>query len=183
MILYLKCRSHSIGLGLPTTSAEAANRLSALREGLPQDEPFQICDVSGPIANLCPYIQHADLEREADIQKLNALDARIRDMTQEVQHLFSGVLELERTGSLNDAIYTAGCLEQYMVFPKIKTDEELGRLLVDTSPITGKFSFPKEAKPYLDYGKIGAEQRKVLGGVFTPHGLVKRRGEEEQRNE
>ena len=37
--------------------------------------------------SLYSYIQHIDLESEADIQKLNTLDARIRDMTQEEQSL------------------------------------------------------------------------------------------------
>ena len=59
----------------------------------------------------------------------------------------------------------------------IKTDEDLGRFLVDTAFMTGKFSFPDEARPYLDYSKIGAEQRDALGGIYTPHGLVKRREE------
>ena len=34
MVLHLSCRNYGIGLELPTTYAEAANRLSALREGL-----------------------------------------------------------------------------------------------------------------------------------------------------
>lgn len=37
------------------------------------------------------------------------------------------------------------------------------------------FVFAEEAKPYLDYAKIGAEQRKLLNGVHSDHGFVKRR--------
>ena len=177
-------------------------------------------------------------------------------MTQEEQRLFSGALELECTGDLDFAVHVANSLDRYEIFPKIKTDEDLGRFLVDTafmtgkfsfpdearpylllchtvdsvvqgvqllnvSPalqigvldirievgdgavhtadadfrrlilkacdqarflvdtafMTGKFSFPDEARPYLDYSKIGAEQRDALGGIYTPHGLVKRREE------
>lgn len=53
----------------------------------------------------------------------------------------------------------------------------MGHFLVDTSLVTGKFSFPKETRPYLDYAKIGAEQRGVLGGMYTSIGFIKRREE------
>ena len=173
--LHLKCRSYSIGLPLPTTLDEAAKKLSKLREGAMPPAPVQISDVSSPIPNLYPYIQNADLRSEADIQKLNALDKRIGSMTPEEQRLFSGALELECTGGLDDALRIAEGLDRYEISPKITTDEDLGRFLVDNALM--KFSFPEEAKPYLDYAKIGAEQRDTLGGVYTPHGMVKRREE------
>ena len=175
MVLYLKCRGYGIGLDLPTTPETAASRLATLREGLDQNTPVKIDGASSPVTHLDPYIQHADLENEADLQMLNTLAERINGMTQEEQRLFSGVLELECTGSLDDAVRMVNGLDRYEIFPKIKTDEDLGRFLVDTSFVTGKFSFPEETRPYLDYAKIGAEQRDVLGGIYTPHGLVRRR--------
>ena len=117
------------------------------------------------------------MENETDLQKLNAIAEQVNSITQEEQHLFSGALELECTGGLDDALHIAEDLERYEIFPKIKTDTDLGRFLVDTAVVTGKFSFPESARPYLDYAKIGAEQRDALGGVYTPHGLVKRREE------
>lgn len=177
MVLYLKCRGYGIGLDLPTTPETAASRLATLREGLDQNTPVKIDGASSPVTHLDPYIQHADLENEADLQMLNTLAERINGMTQEEQRLFSGVLELECTGSLDDAVRMVNGLDRYEIFPKIKTDEDLGRFLVDTSFVTGKFSFPEETRPYLDYARIGAEQRDSLGGVYTPHGLVKRREE------
>ncbi len=178
MILYLECRSYGIALDIPTTRDEAASTIFSLIAGF-EDEPAEI-SISGvncPIPNLYPYVQHADLESGADIEKLNTLDDRINGMTQEEQRLFSGALELECTGDLDFAVHVANSLGHYEIFPKIKTDEELGRFLVDTAFITGKFRFPKEARPYLDYARIGAEQRDALGGIYTPHGLVKRREE------
>ena len=177
MVLHLSCRGHGIGLNLPTTPAEAADRLSLLREGLKQTASIQISGVSSPIPNLHPYIEHANLENEADIQKLNLLAERIGGMTQVEQRLFSGALELEGSGSLDDTLHIADDLDRYEIFPKITTDEELGHFLVDTALITGKFSFPETVRPYLDYAKIGMEQRDALGGVYTPHGLVKCREE------
>ena len=178
MLLYLKCRDYGITLGLPTTREDAASTILKLTEGF-KDEPvpISISGVNSPISNLYPYIQHADLESETDIQKLNALDAKIRDMTQEEQRLFSGALEVECTGGLDLAIHIAEGLNRYEIFPGIKTDEALGRFLVDTAFMTGKYAFPDEVKPYLDYAKIGAEQRDILCGVYTPHGMVRLREE------
>ena len=183
MVLYLKCRGYGIGLDLPTTPDTAASRLAALREGLKQNTPVQIDGANSPITHLDPYIQHADLEKESDLQLLNTLAERINSMTEEEQRLFSGALELERTGSLDDAVRIANGLKEYEIFPKIKTDEDLGRFLVDTSFVTGKFSFPKETRPYLDYAKIGAEQRGTLGGIYTPYGLVRHREEVPEQTE
>ena len=178
MILYLECRSYGIALDIPTTRDEAASTIFSLIAGF-EDEPAEISisGVNSPIPSLYPYIQHADLESGADIEKLNTLDARINGMTQEEQRLFSGALELECTGDLDFAVHVATSLDRYEIFPKIKTDEDLGRFLVDTAFMTGKFSFPDEARPYLDYSKIGAEQRDALGGAYTAYGFVKRREE------
>lgn len=178
MVLHLSCRGCGIGLDLPTTPNDAAAAIYDLTAEF-ENEPVQIeiSSVSSPIPNLYPYIQHADLESEDDIQKLNTLAERIGSMTQEEQRLLSGALELECTGGLNDAVRIAEGLDRYEIFPKITTDDALGRFLVDTAFMTGKFSFPEETRPYLDYAKIGAEQRDVLGGVYTPHGMVKRREE------
>ena len=178
MILHLECRNYGISLDIPTTFNNASGTIFDLIAGF-EDEPVEISisGVNSPIPNLYPYVQHADLESGADIEKLNTLDARINGMTQEEQHLFSGALELECTGDLDFAVHVATSLDRYEIFPKIKTDEDLGRFLVDTAFMTGKFPFPEEARPYLDYARIGAEQRDSLGGVYTPHGLVKRREE------
>lgn len=172
IVLHLGCRNYGIGLELPTTYDEAAKRISALREGLGQPAPVQITAVSGPIPNLYSYIQHAGLESESDIRKLNALAEKIDHMTQPEQQIFSGALELEAVGGLDNALAIADSLAQYEMLPQITTDEELGRFLVDTAP---EFSFPKEVQPYLDYAKIGLEQRNVLAGAHTQYGYIRRR--------
>ena len=97
------------------------------------------------------------------------------DLDSEAQKVLAGALVVEHAKCLDDVLRVAGSLDSYELFPSIKTDEELGRFLVDTGPITGKFVFAEEAKPYLDYAKIGAEQRERLGGFHTEHGFVKRR--------
>jgi len=86
MILYLECRSYGIALDIPTTRDEAASTIFSLIAGF-EDEPVEISisGVNSPIPSLYPYVQHADLESWADIEKLNTLDARINGMTQEEQ--------------------------------------------------------------------------------------------------
>lgn len=178
MLLYLECRGRGMALDLPATCNDAARAIRDLTAGF-EDElvPIVISGVGGPVPNLYPYIQHTNLTSEADIQRLNRLAERIDRMSAEERGIFSGALGLEGTGGLEDVLHIADNLHQYMVFPQITTDEELGRFLVTTAPITGKFLFPEEVHPYLDYSKIGAAQRDTLGGVYSPYGLVKRREE------
>ena len=113
MILYLECRSYGIALDIPTTRDEAASTIFSLIAGF-EDEPAEISisGVNSPIPNLYPYVQHADLESGADLEKLNTLDARINGMTQEEQRLFSGALELECTGDLDFAVHVATSLDR-----------------------------------------------------------------------
>ena len=121
------------------------------------------------------YIKRDALFSEAGVQKLNQLSGLVDTMDLEAQKVFDGALMVEHAKCLDDVLRVTGSLASYERFPGIKTDEELGRFLVDTGPITGKFVFAEEAKPYLDYAKIGAEQRKLLNGVHSDHGFVKRR--------
>ena len=121
------------------------------------------------------YIKRDALFSEEGVQKLNQLARLVDAMDSEAQKVLAGALVVEHAKCLDDVLRVAGSLDSYELFPSIKTDEELGRFLVDTGPITGKFVFAEEAKPYLDYAKIGAEQRKLLGGVHTEQGFMKRR--------
>lgn len=174
-VLNLKCRGYGIGLHLPATSDKVREAVSRLTEGLDSRVPVCIDSVSGSVPEIYQYIQRADLRSETDIQNLNLLTERINSMTQEEQQLFSAVLEFEGAGGLDEAIHIADSLDRYEIFPKIKTDEDLGRFLVDTSFMTGKFSFPEAVRPYLDYAKIGKEQYDALGCAYTQHGLVRHR--------
>ena len=81
MILHLGCRNYGISLDIPTTLNDAASTIFDLIAGF-EDEPVEISisGVNSPIPNLYPYVQHADLESEAGIEKLNTLDARSRGM-------------------------------------------------------------------------------------------------------
>ncbi len=137
--------------------------------------PAQIIGGEGAAQALAGHLERDALFSEAGVQKLNQLAGLVDAMDLEAQKVFAGALTAEHARCLDDALRVAGSLDGYELFPGIKTDEELGRFLVDTGPITGKFVFAEDIKPYLDYAKIGAEQRKLLGGAHTEQGFVKHR--------
>lgn len=137
--------------------------------------PAHIIGGEGAADILTGYIKRDELFSEDGIQKLNSLAELVDAMDMEAQNIFAGALRLENTDNLDDVLRVADSLDNYEMFPSIKMDEELGHFLVDTGPITGKFVFAEDIKPYLDYAKIGAEQRKLLGGAHTEQGFVKHR--------
>ncbi len=161
----------------PTTLAKVQSEMRGLEEFGKSYSVVRSISGKGPAQLLNGRIKVDDLNTEAGIRNLNRLAGVIDNMGGEKLELLSGALTLERAENLDDVLCVIDALEQYELFPQIKTDEELGHFLVDTAPITGKFIFPENAKPYLDYTKIGAEQRDTFGGMHTTHGMVRRREE------
>ena len=137
--------------------------------------PAHIVGGDGAAKIPASYIERDALFSEEGVQKLNQLAGLVDAMDPDAQKVFAGALMVEHARCLDDVLRVAGSLDSYELFPGIKTDEELGHFLVDTGPITGKFVFAEETKPYLDYAKIGAKQRKLLDGAHTEQGFVKRR--------
>ena len=161
----------------PTTLAKVQAEMRGLEEFGKSYGVVRNVSGEGPAQLLNGRVQVDDLNTEAGIQRLNRLAEIIGNMSSEKLELLSGALALERAANLDDVLRVTDSLEQYELFPQIRTDEDLGHFLVDTSLVTGKFSFPKGTRPYLDYAKIGAEQRGVLGGMYTSIGFIKRREE------
>ena len=143
----------------------------------PDGQPphFVISRFVSPVEALDRNLKDVVIRDLSGLSQLKALVEAVERMSGRDLQIFSGALDMESISSPADALRIVKELSQYELFPQIKTDEDLGRFLVDTSPVTGKFSFPEEVKPYLDYAKIGAEQRNALGGVYTSDGFVKRR--------
>ena len=173
-ILKLNCGENSLELRFPAASDQIREAVSRLTKGMGESAPVHITEVRGAAGGMRHHVQNADLRNENDAQKINTLTAKIDSMPQEKHRLFAAALEFEHTTELDDTLRVADSLDQYELFPQISSDEDLGRFLVNTSPVTGKFSFSEEARPYLDYAKIGAEQRAALGGAYTQYGFVKR---------
>ncbi len=161
-------------ISFPTEVDKVRNEVIAVEE-FGSWAPAYVIGGDGAAKVPASYIERDALFSEAGVQKLNQLAGLVDIMDLEAQKVFAGALMVEHAKCLDDVLRVAGSLDSYELFPSIKTDEELGHFLVDTGPITGKFVFAEEAKPYLDYAKIGAEQRKQLGGTHTEQGFVKRR--------
>lgn len=169
--------SEEAAITFPSILDEVQKEMRGLEEFGKRYGPVSGVGGEGPAQVLNGRVSVNDLNTEAGIQKLNQLAEVIDHMDGERLEFLSGVLELERARKLDDVLHIIDSLDQYEIFPKIKTDEDFGHFLVDTSLMTGKFSFPEETRPYLDYARIGAEQRNVLGGMHTSNGLIKRREE------
>ena len=169
--------SEKADVTFPTTLTKVQTEMRGLEEFGKSYGVVRSVSGEGPAQLLNGRVQVDDLNTEAGIQRLNQLAEIIDNMSSEKLELLSGALALERAANLDDVLRVTDGLEQYELSPQIRTDEDLGHFLVDTSLVTGKFSFPKETRPYLDYAKIGAEQRGVLGGMYTSIGFIKRREE------
>lgn len=177
MVLYVAKSSFSqdvAHISFPAEADQVRNEVIAVEE-FSGWAPAQIIGGEGAAQALAGHLERDALFSEEGVRKLNQLAGLVDAMDLEAQKVFAGALTAEHAGCLDDALRVAGSLDGYELFPGIKTDEDLGRFLVDTAPITGKFVFAEDIKPYLDYAKIGAEQRKLLGGVHTEQGYVKRR--------
>ncbi len=174
-ILTLSCEENVTELGFPTTSGQVRETVSRLSEGAPQNAPVRVIGVRGAAAGIINYAREADLRDETDALKINALAARFEAMTVEQLRLSIAALRLEYPGGLNDALRIADRLDRYEIFPEISNDEELGRFLVDTAPVAGKYFFPEAARHDLDYSKIGAEQSGAHNGLYTEYGFIRRR--------
>ena len=161
----------------PTTLAKVQRKLRELEEFGKSYGLASSVNGEGSAQFLTGRVKVSDLSTEDGIRKLNQLAHFADSIDGEKLGLLSGALAMERAEDLDDILRVINSLDQYEIFPEIKSDEAFGHFLVDTSPITGKFSFPEEAQPYLDYAKIGAEQRNALGGMYTPNGFIKRREE------
>ncbi len=161
-------------ISFPAEAAEVRSEVIAVEE-FGGWAPAHIIGGDGAAKVAASYIERDALFSEDGVQKLNQLARLIDTMDVDTLKVFAGALMVEHAKCLDDVLRVAGSLDSYELFPSIKTDEELGHFLVDTGPITGKFAFAEEVKPYLDYAKIGTEQRKLLGGAHTEHGFMKRR--------
>lgn len=176
MVLYLRCQGYGIGLDLPATGDEVTERRSRLKEGL--DGAVKIDGVGSPIPNLGQYVKQADPESMEDIQKLNALAGRIDDMTEHERQIFSGALDAESVGGLDDVLRVSDSLNSYLFIPNVSSDVELGKYIAVSGQINADPRFSEELWPYLDFAKIGAEYYANRGGAYSPFGYVRRKDAE-----
>lgn len=167
-----------VPLRLPASPAEESEAFARLDEISTDVRSTRIMEVTSPIPTLAGYIRFADFNGP-DYEKLNRLAEQLDSLTEREQWIFSGALNAESINGLDDVLRVAEHLDDYVILPKINSDTELGRFLVDT----GYKNFPEAVRPYLDYRAIGAEYYAENGGAFGCGGYVRRKSSVEQRTE
>ena len=179
--LKLSNRSANEGviLDLPATPAEVSEAFSWFERLGVDPSAVRIAGVNSPVPNLGPYILRANIHEPAEMKKLNELAEAIEQMDDREWDIFAGALDAESINGLDDVLKISKRLGDYIILPNVKTDTELGRILVDT----GYKNFPENVQPYLDYRAIGAEYYAENGGAYGPGGYVRRKSSLEQAPE
>lgn len=136
-------------------------------------ESVEIMRVSSPVRSLGKYLKSTDLGSWERLSKLNALAEKIDTMTERERQMFSGALDAESIGGLDDMLRIADSLDGYEIIPEVTCDRELGGWLVEHKRLA--VEVPEAVRPYLDYVGIGAEYYAEHGGAYTLDGYVKRR--------
>ena len=171
----------SVPLRLPTTPGEVDEVFAALDAASRYAGEVQIIGVDSGVPSLAKHLKGAGLTDPDAFDKLNRLAEKIDGMDERQRDIFSGALDTESAGSLDDVLRVSDSLEAYTFVPNVRSDEELGRYVVVAGQLHGDRRFPEEAWPYLDLAKIGAEYFAGHGGAYTVSGYVMRREDGQQQ--
>lgn len=174
-----KSAKEGVVLDLPATPAEVSEAFSWFERIGVDPSAVRIAGVNSPVPNLGPYILRANIHDSAEMKKLNELAEGIEQMDDREWDIFAGALDAESINGLDDVLKISKRLGDYIILPNVKTDTELGRILVDN----GYKNFPEAVQPYLDYRAIGAEYYAENGGAYGPGGYVRRKSSLEQAPE
>ena len=174
-----KSANEGVVLDLPATPAEVSEAFSWFERIGVDPSAVRIAGVNSPVPTLGQYILRADIHDPEQMKKLNELAEAIERMDNREWDIFAGALDAESINGLDDVLKISKRLGNYIILPNVKTDTELGRILVDT----GYKNFPEAVQPYLDYRAIGAEYYAENGGAYGPGGYVRRKSSLEQAPE
>ena len=172
--------SAELYLRLPASQDEIDQKLTILDDYAEDlNKPIEIRDVDCEIVGIKQYLRMADLSRDGEMEKLNALAGKIEGMDERQRNMLWGALDSESVNSLDNVMRISDRLGDYVILPNITSDTDLGRFLVDT----GYKNFPEAVRPYLDYRAIGEEYCAEHGGAYSPGGYVRRKSSAEQSAE
>ena len=165
--------SAELHLRLPATPEEIEEKLTCLDDYAEDpSKPVELRDVDCEIVGIKQYLRQADLSRDGELDRLNALAEKIAGMDWRQKDLLWGALDCESIGSLDDVLRVADSLDQYELLADVRNDRDLGAHLVEA----GWKDFPDHVRPYLDYAAIGLEYRSEHGGSFNGGGYVQKKG-------
>ena len=114
--LYLgRCfESEELHLHLPAAPEEIEEKLTWLDDYAEDlSRPVELRDVDCEIVGIRQYLRQADLSREGELDRLNALASKIAGMDWRQKDLLWGALDCESIGSLDDVLRVADNLDQY----------------------------------------------------------------------
>ena len=159
-------------LHLPATPDKIEEQLTCLDDYAEDPgKPVELRDVGCEVVGIRQYLRQADLSREGELDRLNALAEKIEGMDWQQRDLLWGALDCESIGSLDKVLDVADHLDQYELFKDIRCDRDLGAHLVEA----GWKDFPEHVLPYLNYAAIGLEYRSEHGGSFNGGGYVRKK--------
>ena len=174
-----KSANEGVNLDLPATPAEVGEAFSWFERIGVDLSTVRIAGVNSPVPTLGQYILRADIHDPEQMKMLNELADSIGQMDDREWNISAGALDAESINGLDDVLKLSKRLGVYIILPNVRTDTELGRILVDT----GYKNFPEAVQPYLDYRAIGAEYYAENGGAYGPGGYVRRKSSLEQAPE
>lgn len=173
--LYVEGAENSVYLDLPAAPADVDKIYAEFDENSRENRRVDIIGVSAPIHGLSQYIAKVNVTNAEDLEKLNTLAKRIDQMEDRERSLFAGALGSETVNGLEDVLRISEHLDDYILFPDVLTDTDLGRYLVSS----GYKNFPEYVRPYLNYRGIGIEYYAEQGGAYGPGGYVRHKTAEE----
>ena len=169
--------SEELHLQLPAAPDKIEKQLTLLDDYAEDlSKPVELRDVDCVIEGIRQYLRQADLSREGELDRLNALAEKIEGMDRQQRDLLWGALDSESIGSLDDVLRVANSLDQYELLKDIRCDRDLGAHLVEV----GWKKFPADVLPYLDYAAIGLDYRTDHGGSFNGGGYVRKKDMDRQ---
>ena len=127
----------SVPLRLPTTPGEVDEVFAALDAASRYAGEVQIIGVDSGVPSLAKHLKGAGLTDPDAFDKLNRLAEKIDGMDERQRDIFSGALDTESAGSLDDVLRVSDSLEAYTFVPNVRSDEELGRYVVVAGQLHG----------------------------------------------
>ena len=149
----------SVPLRLPTTPGEVDEVFAALDAASRYAGEVQIIGVDSGVPSLAKHLKGAGLTDPDAFDKLNRLAEKIDGMDERQRDIFSGALDAESAGSLDDVLRVSDSLEAYTFVPNVRSDRSWAdmSLLPASSMATGGFpkkrgriwTLPKSARSIL----------------------------------
>ena len=142
----------SVPLRLPTTPGEVDEVFAALDAASRYAGEVQIIGVDSGVPSLAKHLKGAGLTDPDAFDKLNRLAEKIDGMDERQRDIFSGALDAESAGSLDDVLRVSDSLEAYTFVPNVRSatgglPKERGRIW--TLPKSARSILPATAAPIL----------------------------------